>query len=219
MSEKGSILLASKIVEGLKKAGESLGPGYLHLATKYSVDLFAKKSGVEPPEIKDLDQALDYASKNMKAFINGYAAFAYGAMKAESTVTGASGSITRLVAKHATAQMLEATGLGKVLGKASTSSEALTKYLATLVKMGSVKQEDQKFTGSDGVLNVQIDNCPYVDACSAAVAEGIPKILGGHECVRILAFAAGIEAMTGKQQDYKLVSLSPPKCSGTIMEP
>jgi hypothetical protein len=218
MSETASKLLAARIVDGLKKAGESLGPGYLELATKYSVDLFAKKSGIKPPEIKDLDQALDYASKNMKAYINGYAAFAYAAMKAESTIQGATGSFTRVVAKRATAELLEITGLSKALGKASNSLEALEKYYSLLVKMGSMKQEDLRLTGSDGVLNLQVDNCPYTDACTAAVAEGIPKILGGHECVRILAFATVIEVMTGKQQDYKLINLSPPRCSGTIIE-
>lgn len=218
MSEVTSKMLAAKIVEGIKKAGESLGPGYVQLAAKYSTALFAKKIGSEPPDIKDIDQALDYASKNMKAFLNGYAAFAYGALRAESTIQGATGSFTRMVAKKATAEVFEKTGFSKALGKASNSSEALMKYYTTLVKLGSMKQEDLRTTGSNGVLRLEVDNCPYVDACKTAVADGIPKILGGHECVRLLSFATIIEVMTGKQQDYKLESLSPPQCNGTIME-
>jgi hypothetical protein len=218
MSEVTSKLIAGKIVEGIKKAGQSLGPGYVQLAAKYSTEFFARKIGEETPGIRDIDQALEYSSKNMKAFVNGYTAFAYGAMKAESTIQGATGAFARMVAKTATTEVFEKTGFRKALGKASDSSEALSKYYTTLVKLGSMKQEDLNFTGSDGVLELQVDNCPYADACIAAVEEGISRILGGHGCVRILSFATIIEVMTGKQQDYKLRNLSPPRCSGTILE-
>jgi len=218
MSEASSKTLAGKIVEGIKEAGESLGPGYLQLAAKNSVDFFAKKIGQKPPEIRNLDEALTYVSTNLKSYLNGYIAFAYGAMKAESTIQGATGSVIRVVAKTATANFIQATGLVKALGSMSGSSQALTKYYGLLVKMGSMKQEDLKFTGSNGALKLEVDNCPYADACTAAVAEGIPRILGGHECVRILSFATVIQVMTGKQQDYKLTNLSPPKCRGEILE-
>jgi hypothetical protein len=211
-------MLAGKIVEGIKKAGESLGPGYVQLAAKNSADFFAKKIGENPPDMRDLDEALMYASSNMKSYLNGYCAFAYGAMKAESTIQGATGSVIRVVAKTATANFIQATGLIKALGSVSDSSQALAKYYSLLVKMGSMKQEDLKFTGSNGALNLEVDNCPYADACIAAVAEGIPRILGGHECVRVLSFATVIQVMTGKQQDYKLIILSPPKCKGKILE-
>jgi hypothetical protein len=218
MSEATSNTLAGKIVEGIKKAGESLGPGYLQLAAKNSVDFFAKKIGQKPPEIKNLDEALNYASNNMKTFLNGYSAFAYGAMKAESTIQGATGAVIRVVAKTATANFFDASGLGKALGNASDSSQALAKYYGLLTKLGSMKPEDLKFTRSDGVLDLEVDNCPYSDACSALVAEGVPRILGGHECVRILSFATIVQVMTGRQQDYKLTNLSPPRCKGQILE-
>lgn len=218
MSEASSIMLAGKIVEGIKKAGESLGPGYLRLAAKYSADFFAKRIGEKSPEIGNLDEALKYASSKMKSYLNGYTAFAYGAMKAESTIQGAVGSFFRVVAKTATANFVEASGLGKALGSVSDSSQALTKYYSLLTKMGTMKPQDLKFTASDGVVSLEVDNCPYADACTAAVAEGIPKILGGHECTRILSFATIVQVMTGRQQDYKLINLSPPKCTGEILE-
>jgi hypothetical protein len=84
--------------------------------------------------------------------------------------------------------------------------------------MGSLKEDDVRVTKSDGVLDIQIVDCPSPDACNAAIAEGIPKILGGHECNSLLGLALIVEGMTGKQRDYKLVSLSPPRCSGIIME-
>lgn len=218
MSEASGKTLAGKIVEGIKKAGESLGPGYLQLAAKHSADFFANKIGEKPPDMRDLDEALMYASSNMKSYLNGYSAFAYGAMKAESTIQGATGSVIRVVAKTATSNFIQSTGLIKALGSVGDSSQALAKYYSLLVKIGSMKQEDLKFTGSDGALNLEVDNCPYADACTAAVAEGIPRILGGHECVRILSFATVIQVMTGKQQDYKLINLNPPRCRGEILE-
>lgn len=218
MSEVTSKLIAGKIVEGIKKAGETLGPGFVQFAAQCSSEFFAKKIGQEPPGIKDIDQALEYVSRNMKSFLNGYTAFSYGCMKAESATQGATGSFSRMVAKTATSQVFEATGFSKALGKASNSSEALRMYYTALVKLGSMKQEDLNFGESDGVLELQVDNCPYADVCVAAVEEGISRMLGGHGCIRMLSFATIIEVMTGKQQDYKLSSLSPPKCSGTILE-
>jgi hypothetical protein len=218
MSEASSITLASKIVEGIKKAGESLGPGYLQLAARNSADFFARRIGEKSPEISNLDEALKYVSSKMKSYLNGYSAFAYGAMKAESTIQGATGAVIRVVAKTATANFFDASGLGKALGSASDSSQALAKYYGLLTKLGSMKPEDLKFTRSDGVLDLEVDNCPYADACTALVAEGVPRILGGHECVRILSFATIVQVMTGKQQDYKLTNLSPPRCKGQILE-
>lgn len=90
---------------------------YLQLATKYSVDFFARKSGVKPPEIKTIDEALDYATKNMKAYARGGCAFQYGAMKAESVLQGAQGSLTRLVLKTAASRLLVTSGIIKALGK------------------------------------------------------------------------------------------------------
>jgi hypothetical protein len=218
VSLKASRTIAGNIVEGIKKAGETLGLGYMELAAKYSVSLFAKKIGVDPPEVKDIDEALKYVSDNMNLFLNGYAALAYGAMKAESTIQGATGAFMRMVAKTSTQKTFEEAGFGKALGKVSTAPEALRTYYTSLVKLGSMKQEDLKITESGDGLELHVDNCPFTDACIAAVAEGIPKILGGHECVRILAFATIMEVMTGRQQDYRLLDLSPPHCSGMIFE-
>ncbi|WXG44082.1 MAG: hypothetical protein WED04_08625 [Promethearchaeati archaeon SRVP18_Atabeyarchaeia-1] len=218
MSEAAGRMIAGNIVQGIKKAGAVLGPGYVQLAARYSTAFFAKLIGQTPPEVKDIDEALEYAIGNMKIFMNGYEAFAYGALKAESTIQGATGSVIRMVAKTSTAHTFEEAGFGKALGKASTAPEALRKYYSSLVKLGSMREQDLKFTDSGAELKLDIDNCPFADACLAAVAEGIPKILGGHECVRILAFATIIEVMTGRQQDYKLTRLSPPKCGGTILQ-
>jgi hypothetical protein len=218
MSVVASRRIAGNIVDGIKKAGESLGLGYMQLAARYSTDFFAKKIGAQAPTVKDIDEARKYISDNMDAFLNGYAALAYGALKAESTIQGATGAFIRMVAKTSTAKTFEEAGFGKALGRATTAPEALRKYYSSLVKLGSMKQEDLNIIESANGLDLHIGNCPFSDACEAAVSEGIPKILGGHECVRILAFATIIEVMTGKQQDYKLLDLSPPHCSGTIFE-
>jgi len=218
MSEVTSKLIAGKIVEGIKKAGQILGPGFVELAAEKSCDFFARKIGQESPGIKDIDQALEYISKNMKSYLNGYTAFSYGVMKAESTIQGATGSFSRMIAKTATAQVFESTGFSKALGKTSNSSEALKTYYSTLVKLGSMKKEDLNFTGSNGVLELQVDNCPYADMCIATAKEGVSRMLGGCGCVRLLSFATIIEVMTGKQQDYRLGNMNPPKCSGTILE-
>ena len=218
MSLRASRTIAGNIVDGIKKAGEALGPGYMQLAAMYSTNFFARKINAEAPYIKDIDKALKYVTDNMNLFLNGYAALAYGAMKAESTIQGATGAIMRMVAKTSTQKTFEEAGFGKALGKASTASEALKIYYNSLVKLGSMKKEDLEITESDEGLTLRVDNCPFADACIAAVSEGIPKILGGHECVRILAFATIIEVMTGRQQDYKLLDLSPPHCSAMIVE-
>lgn len=218
MSEVTSKLIAGKIVEGIKKAGEILGPGFVELVAKTSSDFFAKKIGRDSPGIKDINQAFEYISRNMKSYLNGYTAFSYGIMKAESTIQGATGSFSRMIAKTATAQVFEATGFSKALGKASNAYEALKTYYAALVKLGSMKQEDLNFTGSNGALELQVGNCPYADMCVAAAEEGVSRMLGGCGCVRMLSFATIIEVMTGKQQDYKLRSMSPPRCSGMILE-
>ena len=218
MSLAASRMISGNIVDGIKKAGESLGPGYLQLAARYSISFFAKKIGVQAPNIEDIDEARRYISDNMNVFLNGYSALAYGAMKAESTIQGATGAFIRMVAKTSTAKTFEEAGFGKALGKASTASEALRKYYASLVKIGSMKQEDLEITELEGGLLLHVRGCPFSDACIAAVSEGIPKILGGHECVRILAFATIIEVMTGRQQDYRLLDLSPPNCTGIILE-
>jgi hypothetical protein len=190
----------------------------MQLAAMYSASFFAKKIGAEAPYIKDIDKALKYITDNMNLFLNRYSALAYGAMKAESTIQGATGAIIRMVAKTSTQKTLEEAGFSKALGKASTAPEALKTYYNSLVKLGSMKQEDLKITQSENKLDLRVGDCPFADACIAAVAEGIPKILGGHECVRILAFTTIIEVMTGRQQDYKLLDLSPPHCSATIFE-
>jgi hypothetical protein len=179
MSEVTGRLIASKIVEGIKKAGQILGPGFVELTAESSSDFFAKKIGQESPGIKDIDQALNYVSKNMKLFLNGYTAFSYGVMKAESTIQGATGSFARMIAKTATAQVFEATGFSKALSKANNPSEALKMYYAALVKLGSMRKEDLNFTESNGVLELQVDNCPYADMCLAAAEEGISRMLGG----------------------------------------
>ena len=217
MNENASKLVAELMVKATKKAGLLLGPGFLNLVGHHASALMAKKIGDNPPDGLDLDQSLDYVCKNLSKFVAGCSVYVYAVAKAESTLQGATGSITRMVAKTGSISYFDTVLKNKIPAHADNTADGLNKYYYSLVKSGLMKQEDLRIvSATEDCVRYKVNNCPYAEGCKPLLEEGVPKILGGHECWRSLFFATAIESLTEKPHDYKDLEINPPNCSATI---
>jgi hypothetical protein len=206
------------MVKATKKAGKIIGPGFVNLVAHNASALMAQKIGQNPPDGIDIDQSLDYVIKNLSKFVSGCSVYVYAVAKAESTLQGATGSFTRMIAKDVAVDFFETVLKSKIPGQAATTADGLKKYYSSLVKSGLMNQEDLRILSeTKDSVKYEVSDCPYTEGCKALVADGVPKILGGHECWRSLFFATAIGALTGRLHDYKDLKVSPPKCSATVV--
>lgn len=147
-------------------------------------------------------------------------ALVYAIGKAESTNIGATGVISRRVAKGAPKALVEQFGLTEHLSDSKSLYEVLSKYKALLVAIGQVEEEDIILTNRD---SEEVDTklggyCPYMNACQSLNREGVFDIFGNVACVRTLIFAGIAEAILKKSFDTKVEDYNPPYCNVKIFE-
>ena len=218
MNENASRLVAQLMVEATKKAAMIVGPGFLNLVAYHASSLMAEKIGEVPPDGVDIDQSLDFVCKNLSKFVAGCSVYVYAVAKAESSLQGATGSITRMIAKTGSISYFDTVLKNRIPAHADDTADGLKKYYYSLVKSGLMKQEDLNIVSeTKDSVQFEVSNCPYADGCEALLRDGVPKILGGHECWRSLFFATAIESLTQRPHDYKILRISPPNCCATIL--
>ena len=147
-------------------------------------------------------------------------ALVYGIGKGESLIAGASGVISRRVAKESPKALVEGLGLTEHLKDAENLYDFLEKYKALLVGIGFAK-EDEILLKDLGNGEVEVDvsgNCNYMEACLNMEKEGIYDIFGRIPCARILAFAGIAELILNKTFDVEVLEYNPPNCKTKVLE-
>lgn len=218
MNEDASRLVAALMVRATKRTARILGAGFPNLVAQNAVKLMAQKIGQNSPDVKDIDQSLSFVSENLSKFVPGCCVYIYAVAKAESTLQGATGSFTRMIAKDVAVDFFYAVLKSKIPEKAVDTPDGLKKYYSSLVTSGLMNQEDLNILSeTKDSVKYEVSNCPYTEGCKALVADGVPKMLGGQECWTSLFSATALGAMMGRQHDYKDLRISPPKCSATVI--
>ncbi len=147
-------------------------------------------------------------------------ALVYGAMKGESLLAGATGAITKRVAKEATKSLVTSLGLTEHLKGAKNLYDFLQRYKALLVAIGFVKEQDIKLTDlGDEEVEVQVSgDCSYINVCLDLNKEGVYTALGQVSCTRLVAFAGVAELILKRGYDVKIIGYEPPNCKAKFFE-
>jgi len=208
------ISAAVKVIDGL------FGPAFTRMISKYALDFEYKKTGEKPPEnIENIDEAVKYITECKDKYPRSYNCLIYGIAKTEKMFEGSTASGAKNLAYNAIKKIIEDSGLlNQVKGKIANIYKALIRYIeiADAVKATTPQRIVKE---SEKVVFQEIgENCPWKDACKAMDKEGITRMMGGQECVVLIANSAALSLVSGKQIDYKLDKFDQPNCEGRIFE-
>lgn len=194
------------------------GPIFPKMVIRYALDFEAKKLKEEPPEnIQGLDDLANYLIQNLDKYPNGHCAIIYGIVKAESKLQGATGAASRGSAFSAIKGILDHSGvLNSVIGTTEDPFEAVDKFGEISKKVKTAYPERFIRAGEDRIIKILDERCPFRDACTAYVKEGITRIIGGVGCASMATHVAVVEIITKKKFDYKLEKSSEHECRGII---
>ncbi|MFB0561978.1 MAG: hypothetical protein ACETWM_12315 [Candidatus Lokiarchaeia archaeon] len=203
----------------IEETAKIYGPIFTRLVSKYALEFEAEKLGENPPEnIEGLEDVSNYILANQDRYPRGYCAIIYGVGKAEAELQGSMGSGAKRSAWSAMRSMLESSGLlNNLVGTTEDVLEAIDKFneigkqIKTVVTVHFIRGE------SDEVKEV-VPDCSFKGACKALVNEGISRVLGGMECMSLIANTAVAGIITKKNLDYKLDKFDTPECRGRIFE-
>ncbi|MEM3526310.1 MAG: hypothetical protein QXV37_02755 [Candidatus Jordarchaeaceae archaeon] len=203
----------------VEAATKFYGPIFKRMVSLYASNFEARMLNESPPEnIQGLEEVINYITKNLDRYPKGYCSLVYGIFKAESKLQGFSGAGAKRAAYSSMKSILEITGmLNKFIGTTKDAFESCkrTSFIfdvtRIVIPIRLTKEEDNQLT-------LVIRNCPYKDACTSLVKEGVSRLTGGWECVSLMLLNAGLEIITKKGFDYRLDEFNTPDCRGKIWE-
>ncbi|GEM_PF-904737 len=203
----------------VEETAKLYGQIFARMVSEYALQFEAKKLGEKPPEnISGLGAVTDYILANLDRYPKGFNALIYGIGKAESKLQGSTGAGSRRAAYSAMKYIMESSGmLSSIVGttkdifEAIYKAEEINKEIKTAVSARYIREKNNQ------VIEV-VPNCPFRDACSAIIDEGIGRLVGGSECICLITTNAEAEIITKKQLDYKIEEFGKSECRGRIFE-
>jgi hypothetical protein len=195
------------------------GPIFTRMVSEYALQFEAEKLKEKPPQnIQGLEAVANYITRNLERYLRGYCSLLYGIGKTESILEGSSGPGSKRSAYSITKTILQSSGmLNNLIGTTEDIFEALDKFekaqeaTKTATPLRFIKGENNQVTKIS-------NNCSFKDVCRALAKEGVSRLVGGKECVTLIAHTAAVEIITKKTFDYKLDEFDKPECKGRIFE-
>jgi len=211
----GSELVLEAIAESIRREPVLMDqvPG---LIARYSAEYARKKFNldVEAETLEELWKRLAEVGVEHPEV-----AAVYGICKAESTIIGAVGVMSRRIAKGIPKVIIEKTGLTEHLEGAKDLYDVLTRYKSILVGIGHMKEEEMTITDTgDNEVELKLENCFFADACTSLNEEGVYYILGSIPCAGALVFAGVGESILKRSFDVRVGDYRPPNCRVKIFE-
>nr|MDO8082871.1 hypothetical protein [Candidatus Freyarchaeota archaeon] len=204
----------------VEETAKIYGPIFTRMVSTYALEFEAEKLGEKPPEnIQGLENVINYIITNLDKYPQGYNSLVYGIAKAESKLQGYTGAGSRRAALHAMKSILGSSGLlDSLIVSTEDAFEAINKFeeISKAIKTAYPQRFIREENGQ--VIMVLDDRCPFRDACTAFVDEGISRTIRGEECVSLITHVAVSEIITKKQFDYRLDKFDKLECRGRIFK-
>jgi len=212
-------VLAAFIGGAVKVIDSLFGPAFTRMISRYALEFESQKTGEEPPEnILSVDEVINYLKERRERYPKFYNSLIYGIAKTEKMFEGSTASGAKNLASNAIKKMIEEVGLlNEVKGKIPNIYEALMRFIE-ITKSLKAASPQRIVKESEKVILLEMEGCPWKDACEAMEREGITRLTGDPECVVLIANSAGVSLVSGKPVDYKLEIFNEPNCKGRIFE-
>lgn len=194
-----------------------ISPSLARLIIKYILDYVASNFGVSgaAETLDELENFLLRVAQEHPA----QEAVVYGIYKGESMLAGAVGTIARRFGKEAPKRLVNTLGLMETLKESESLYDCLSKYKASLVGIGLMREDELILEDSCSEVLVKLrGHCTYANVCTQLHKEGVYNVFGSVPCGRLLAFAGIAEATLNKGYDIKITKYNPPNCEGKIFE-
>jgi len=206
-----SSILALEVMAA-KEQAKVYGPVFSRLVGISSVVFVAEKLKETAPAVNNLDQAVSFITKSLGKYPKAFTAVAYGVYKTVSTLEGNSGAGTRCY-RTLMKKVMESMGIGKMLGKATGTLDAVKKNTKFNEDMNTVEKGITVIRGDNKGASLTITGCDYTDVCTRTKKEGIVRAAScGLECIYGLSDSATAEILTGVNHDYEVLKFEPPIC-------
>ncbi|MHA1645302.1 MAG: hypothetical protein ACTSV0_09745 [Candidatus Freyarchaeota archaeon] len=217
--EPNSQALVLVVKTAVEETAKIYGSAFTRMVLKYALEFEAVKLNEKPPEnLTDLEEITNYIVENLERYPGGYNALIYGIGKADSRLEGATGAGAKRAAYSAMKSIIESSGLlDSVIGTTEDAFEAICKAEKINKELGATIPARYIRGENNQVIQI-VPNCPFRDACSAVMSEGISRLVGGEECVSLITTTAEAEIITRKHFDYRLDEFGEVECRGRVFE-
>jgi hypothetical protein len=195
-----------------KEQAKVYGPVFSRLVGVSAAEFVAEKLKETAPPVTNLDQAGSFIIRSQNKYPKAFTALVYGIYKTVYTLEGSSGAGTRCY-RSLMKKAMESMGIGKILGHADGTLDAVRKNTKFNEDMNTVEKGITVIKGDDKSASLTITGCDYTDVCNRVSQDGIVRaISGGLECVYGLSDSATAEILTGANHDYEVLRFDPPVC-------